>query len=202
MADDPVSLFDREGMYDLRRRAILKEAGRQFARRGFHGTSLDDIAKSLKLTKAGLYHYVDTKEQLLFDCYLDSIEAAERCVTEASSEETNGLDKLCHYVRSMFALFDQPEGYFALLTEIAVLGEEHQKVLRRKGRTVDSGLRGFIDEGIKDGSIRNCDAAVIEFAIQGALNWIPKWYSAKGRKSVSQIVEDFIDFFSEGLRPR
>lgn len=202
MADDPVSLFDREGMYDLRRRAILKEAGRQFARRGFHGTSLDDIAKSLKLTKAGLYHYVDTKEQLLFDCYLDSIEVAERCVTQASSEGANGLDKLCHYVRNMFALFDQPEGYFALLTEITVLGDEHQKVLRRKGRTVDSGLRGFIDEGIKDGSIRNCDAAVIEFAIQGALNWIPKWYSAKGRKSVRQIVEDFIDFFSEGLRPR
>lgn len=202
MSSQPVSPFDREGMYDLRKRAILREAGRQFARNGFRATSLDDIAKSLSLTKAGLYHYVDTKEQLLFDCYLDALEAAERCVLQAAKDGHNGLEKLCLYIRSMFAMFDRPEGFFALVTEVSALGEEHQKTLRRKGRVVDHGLRAFIEEGIRDGSIRECDGTVIEFAIQGALNWIPKWYSSKGRKDVGQIVEDFIDFFTNGLKPR
>jgi AcrR family transcriptional regulator len=202
MAKDPISPFDREGLYDLRKRAILREAGMQFARRGFHATSLDDIAKSLNLTKAGLYHYVDTKEQLLFDCYLDGLEAAERCVQQAAEDGADGLDKLCRYIRAMFSMFDRPEGFFALVTEVTTLGEEHQKVLRRKGRIVDHGLRSFIEEGIKDGSIRNCDATLIEFAIQGALNWIPKWYSSKGRKNVNEIVEEYIEFFSSGLRPR
>lgn len=200
MTNDAMSPFDREGIYDLRKRAILREAGRQFAKKGFRATSLEDIAKSLDLTKAGLYHYVDTKEQLLFDCYMVSILAAERCVHQADKKGRNGLEKLCAYIRSMFAMFDQPEGYFALIVEISALSEEHQKTLRRKGRVVDKGLRGFIDEGIRDGSIRNCDSAVIEFAIQGALNWIPKWYSELGRKSVNEIVEDFIDFFMVGLK--
>ena len=201
-ANEPVSPFDREGMYDVRRRAILREAGRQFARRGFHATSLDDVAKSLQLTKAGLYHYFENKEQLLYECYLASIEIAERCVNEASVAGSNGLEKLCNYIRLMFSSFDKPDGYFALMVEMTALGNEHQKLLRRRGRIVDTGLRGFIQEGIEDGSVRACDAAVIEFAIQGALNWIPKWYSDKGRKNVVEIVEDFIDFFTNGLRPR
>ncbi len=201
-ASDSVSPFDREGMYDIRRRAILREAGRQFARRGFHATSLDDVARSLKLTKAGLYHYFENKEQLLYECYLASIETAERCVAEASVTGTNGLEKVCNYIRLMFAIFDKPDGYFALMVEMTALGTEHQKLLRRRGRIVDTGLRAFIEEGIEDGSIRACDAAVIEFAIQGALNWIPKWYSERGRKTVAEIIEDFIDFFTSGLRPR
>lgn len=202
MPNESISPFDRAGMYDLRKRAILREAGRQFARDGFHATSLDGIARGLNLTKAGLYHYVDTKEQLLYDCYLVALEAAEQCVLEAARQGKTGLDKLCLYIRGMFAAFDRPEGYFALLTEVSALGEEHQKLLRRKARVVDHGLRAFIEEGIKDGSIRTCDPAVIEFAIQGALNWIPKWYSGKGRKDVSQIIDDFVDFFIDGLRPR
>ena len=202
MASDRISPFDRQGMYYLRKRAILREAGQQFARYGFRSTSLDNIAKSLNLTKAGLYHYVDTKEQLLFDCYMDSLDAAERCVIDAAKLGTNGLDKLCRYIRSMFAMFDRPEGFFALLTEISALGEEHQKALRRKGRVVDHKLRSFIEEGIRDGSIRQCDPTLIEFAIQGALNWIPKWYSSKGRKDINQIIEDYIEFFTDGLRPR
>ncbi len=202
MASQSISPFDREGMYDLRRRAILNEAGRQFARRGFHATSLDEVAKSLRLTKAGLYHYVDTKEQLLYECYLVSLERAEQCVREASEQGRNGLDKLCIYMRNMLGAFDQPEGYFALLTDITALDQDHQKVLRRKGRAVDEALRTFIEEGMRDASVRSCDAAVIEFAIQGALNWIPKWYSGHGRKNVAQIIEDFIDLFSNGLKPR
>jgi TetR/AcrR family transcriptional regulator len=202
VSSDSISPFDREGMYDLRKRAIMREAGRQFARNGFRSTSLEDIAKSLNLTKAGLYHYVDTKEQLLFDCYLDSLDAAERCVLQVAKEGTSGLDKVCRYVRSVFSMFDRPEGFFALLTEVSALGEEHQKVLRRKGRVVDHVLRGFIEEGMQDGSIRKVDPALIEFAIQGALNWIPKWYSSKGRKDVNQIIEDYVDFFTYGLKPR
>lgn len=202
MGSEPISPFDRAGLYDLRRRAVLREAGRQFARNGFRATSLDDIARSVGLTKAGLYHYVETKEQLLYDCYLDSLEMAERCMTEAGTGGGDGLGRLCLYIRKLFALFDRPEGYFAMLNEVSALDENHQKQLRRKGRIVDQGLRGFIDEGIRDGSIRSCDSAVVEFAIQGALNWVPKWYSAKGRKDVGQIIEDFIDFFTNGLRPR
>lgn len=202
MVKSSISPFDREAMYEFRKRAILREAGLQFARRGFHATSLDDIAKSLSLTKAGLYHYVDSKEQLLFDCYLDCLEAAERCVKQAAHSGADGLERVCHYIRAMFSMFDTPEGFFALVTEVGALGEEHQKVLRKKGRTVDRGLRTFIEEGIQDGSIRDCDPMLIEFAIQGALNWIPKWYSSKGSKNVSEIVEEFIAFFSNGLKPR
>jgi TetR/AcrR family transcriptional regulator len=202
MAEKSLPLPDREGPRGLRRRAVLTEAGRQFARHGFRATTLDGIAKNLGLTKAGLYHYVVTKEQLLFDCYLDSLDVAERCMVRAGQDGKTGLDKLCRYIRGLFASFDRPDGFFVLLNEVPALSDEHQRQLRRKGRVVDQGLRSFIQQGIDDGSIRACDAAVVELAIQGALNWLPKWYSSSGRKDVGQIIEEFIDFFSHGLKPR
>ncbi|MFZ0500715.1 MAG: helix-turn-helix domain-containing protein, partial [Steroidobacteraceae bacterium] len=59
-------LRDRE----IKRDAVIRAAARAFNRKGYHNTSLDDIAAALEVTKPTVYYYVSNKEQLLFECFV------------------------------------------------------------------------------------------------------------------------------------
>jgi len=63
-------LRDRE----LKRDAVIRAAAREFNRKGYHNTSLDDIAAALEVTKPTVYYYVTSKEQLLFECFVAGVE--------------------------------------------------------------------------------------------------------------------------------
>src|ERR1700739_617178 len=63
-------LRDRE----LKRDAVIRAAAREFNRKGYHNTSLDDIATALEVTKPTVYYYVTSKEQLLFECFVAGVE--------------------------------------------------------------------------------------------------------------------------------
>ena len=61
------SLMMTEEVQRIKRDAVLKEAGRAFSKRGFHNTSLDDVAKALQVSKGTLYNYVQDKQEILFE---------------------------------------------------------------------------------------------------------------------------------------
>src|ERR1043166_735043 len=63
-------LPDRE----VKREAVIYAAARAFNRKGYHNTSLDDIAAALEVTKPTVYYYVTNKEQLLFECFVAGVE--------------------------------------------------------------------------------------------------------------------------------
>src|SRR5947207_3742350 len=59
---------------ELKREAVIRAAAREFNRKGYHNTSLDDIATALEVTKPTVYYYVTSKEQLLFECFVAGVE--------------------------------------------------------------------------------------------------------------------------------
>lgn len=200
MTDPDFQVFDRKALHKARKRALLREAGRQFTEKGYAGTSLDSVARSLNLTKAGLYHYVDTKEQLLYLCYSDAIDSAEAIMTEAENLEGSAPDKLRYYIRRQLAPIGQPAGFLIILSEYFALSDEHQHELRTRARDVDQRMVGLVESGIAEGSIQTKSARMSVFAMQGALNWIPKWFSLDGSKSIEEISDDFVDLFLNGLK--
>lgn len=202
MSDTELEVFDREALHRARHRALLREAGRQFAEKGFHGTSLVSIAKGVKLTKSGLFHYVSNKEELLFACYRDALRSAEECLVAAEATDGDAPAKIGHYLRSHLTRIGKPGGYFTILSELYVLAAEQQRELRDTARRIDARLRAIIETGIAEGSIGYDNPRMAVYAIDGALNWLPKWYSADGAESIEEIAEDFIRFFLDGLRTR
>lgn len=202
MVDKELEVFDREALNQARRRALLREAGRQFAAKGFHGTSLSAIAKGLNLTKSGLFHYVRNKEELLFACYQDALASAEECIVAAESAVGDAPNKIAHYIRTHLARLDKPGGYYALISELYVLEPGQQRTLRAKAKGIDNRLQAIIESGIAEGSIHCENPRMAVYAIDGALNWIPKWYSSTGSETTEEIAEDFIRFFLDGLRKR
>jgi TetR/AcrR family transcriptional regulator len=179
----------RSQQVDLKRTSILREAARSFNRSGFHGTTLDDIAERLGVTKAALYRYVPNKHELLFACFKLAMDSAFSNLDTGEAQGRNGLDKirigLQGYVRDMIGEL----GYPVVLLEENALLPEHAKTIIRQRDQMERRLRALIAEGIEDGSIAPCNPKLVSFAMFGAVNWVPKWYRAGGEWSAEEVAE-------------
>jgi len=191
-------LRDRE----LKREAVIRAAAREFNRKGYHNTSLDDIAAALEVTKPTVYYYVTSKEQLLFQCFVAGVEqirAAFRAVRELSVPARERLNAvLRHYGEAVASEF----GWCMVRAEEQDLSPAMSRHIKSLKSEVDQGIRRLIREGIQDGSIEACDPKMTAFALAGALNWIAHWYREDQSLTGAQIATAFVTIFEGGLRPR
>lgn len=171
-----------------KREALLREAAASFNRQGFHGTSLNDIAKKLGVTKAALYTYVPSKEDLLYFCHDWAMDGAFESLEVARQTGTNGLDKLCLALQTYLDRILTEEGAFVILLEENALNPAHAKAIIKRRDTFERGLRDFVIEGMKDGSIVKCNEKLAVFMALGALNWVRKWYTPGGSWSGTEIA--------------
>ncbi|MEE9272379.1 MAG: TetR/AcrR family transcriptional regulator [Robiginitomaculum sp.] len=189
------SPFDREAQYNAKRRAVIFAAGAAFRRRGYHNTSMVEIAKSLGLSKAALYYYVKSKEEILYECHIMVYSAMDVCVKAAKGQ--TGLEKLSR-LYGEFARLLTRDG-LALLADVDSLKGEFQKtVLARRGK-IERAVTRFVKIGMHDGSIKKSDPKVTVFFLMGALNWLNVWYESDGRMSGDKISQAFVAQMSEGV---
>src|SRR5215471_14442100 len=191
-------LRDRE----LKRDAVIRAAAREFNRKGYHNTSLDDIAAALEVTKPTVYYYVTSKEQLLFQCFVAGVEqirAAFRAVRELSVPARERLNAvLRHYGEAVASEF----GWCMVRAEEQDLSPDMSSHIKALKSEIDQGIRRLIREGIQDGSIHPCDPKMTAFALAGALNWIAHWYRENQSMTGAEIAAAFVTIFESGLRPR
>ena len=86
-------VLSREQQFSLKRAALLREAGRAFSLRGYHNTSLEDVAKTLDVTKAALYYYVTNKQEILFECHMMSLDFGAEAMKYCEEHGKTGLEK-------------------------------------------------------------------------------------------------------------
>jgi AcrR family transcriptional regulator len=188
--------------HDLKRDAVIRAAARAFNERGFHNTSLDDIAAALEVTKPTLYYYVENKEQLLFACFcagLEPVRAAFRDVRQGEGSARERLRTvLLRYAQAIASEF----GWCMVRAEDQDLSAQMRAHVKALKSEIDQGIRRLLREGISDGSIGACDPKMTAFALAGALNWIAHWYRDNQAQSAAQVAEAFIALFENGLRPR
>lgn len=73
-----------EQVREIKRQAVLKEASRAFGRKGYHNTSLDDVARSLNIAKGTLYNYVRDKQEILFECHKEALDIGDAAMEHSS----------------------------------------------------------------------------------------------------------------------
>ncbi len=187
---------------ELKRDAVIRAAAREFNRRGYHNTSLDDIAAQLEVTKPTVYYYVTSKEQLLFECFVAGVEqirAAFREVRQLAAPARARLNAvLRHYAEAVASDF----GWCMVRAEDQDLSPAMSRHIKSLKSEIDQGIRRLIREGIQDGSIEPCDPKMTAFALAGALNWIAHWYREDQSLTGAQIASAFLTVFEGGLRPR
>jgi TetR/AcrR family transcriptional regulator len=187
---------------ELKRSSIVRAAAQCFNRSGFHGTSMDDIAARLGVTKAALYRYVPTKHELLFASFNMAMDSSFANLDRGDKEGANGLDKLRialrGYLGDLIGVLGHP---VVLLEESALLPEQSRAIIARRD-SAETRYRGLVSEGIADGSIAPCNPKLAVFAIFGAINWVPKWYRRDGELAAEEVVESLVAFITRSIEAR
>jgi AcrR family transcriptional regulator len=191
-------LRDRE----IKREAVIRAAARAFNRKGYHNTSLDDIAAVLEVTKPTVYYYVSNKEQLLFECFVAGIEQIRGAFREARRLEAPARERLKAVLRHYGAAIASEFGWCMVRAEDQDLSPDMSGHIKALKSEIDQGIRRLLREGVQDGSIHPCDPKMTAFALAGALNWIAHWYREDQSMTGEQIAEAFIGVFECGLSPR
>ena len=187
---------------ERKRDAVIQTAAREFRSRGYHNTSLDDIAAVLNVTKPTVYHYVENKEQLLFECFRAGLHEIMEAFEEVRTSRANARERLAVIMTRYAQAIASDFGWCMVQAENQDLSPAMSRKVKALKSEIDQGLRRLIQEGAADGSLRKCDAKMAAFAIAGSLNWIAHWYRGDDALSAAQIAARFVDLFGLGLEPR
>lgn len=179
---------NRHRLHQLKREALLREAVSAFNQKGFHATTLDDIAATLGVTKAALYYYFPNKHALLFECFSEALRVAFMALKSARENGTTGLEKLQLTIEAYLTVALGELSQCVILTEEHALLPEHREVIFKQRDEFEGALRDFVREGMEDGSVIPCDPRLAIFSIYGAVNWVPKWFSHKGKWRAEQLA--------------
>lgn len=185
----------------LRRQMIIDTATNIFHQKGYRTATLDDVAHELGISKAALYHYVSSKEDLLSLIYIKALEEFFESAYKIDEMDMRPPEKLRFLIRHhieniiignlpMFAVFFSEENQ---------LPEKQFQKIRREKRKYTKVFEKIIAEGIEQGFFRPLDAKLQAFAIIGMCNWLYKWYTpSQPGYSPESITDHFIDLLESG----
>lgn len=182
-----------------RRIEILKSAAAAFRRRGYHGASVEQIARALGMTKGNLYYYFRNKQDILFGCHEYSLGVALDLVERVRAETVPPDEKLRRLIVGFVHLIiDELHGTALTLELEALPAPLLRRVVARRDR-FDQGLRGILQDGIDQKLFAPGDPKLLAFAIMGAMNWISRWYDPRGQAGSDDIARTFADYLVRGL---
>jgi AcrR family transcriptional regulator len=182
-----------------RRAEILRAALRAFGAKGYHDTTLEEIAARLGIRATALYHYFPDKEAILYECHRQSLDQVGRLVADARARHSGAAERLRYVIREHVRVMTDTLQGSALALEVAALGPERKaRVVAARDR-YEQGIRAIIEEGIAAGELRHHDAKVAVFALLGAINWIARWYRPDGSVSAGVLATQFADLLVGGL---
>ena len=185
--------------HEDKRTAILRTAAQLFAVNGYEATSLDMIADQMGMHKATLYHYVDSKESILYQCLVHSFGDLDEVMARMADQGTPVLERLRLFVHSLAQAQNNDFGRCLVLVGSRPLEMTSDGGIRAFQRRLDTTVRELVAAGIADGSIRPCDPALFGALLFGALNWVPRWHRENGRLSLAQVVDGFLDMLLLGV---
>lgn len=190
----------QDEQFRLKRNALLREAARAFSSGGFHNTSLDDVAAALGVTKAALYHYVHSKQEILFECHMMSLDLGDQALDHARRNGRTGLERLSMLARRYIELITGEMGRFAVLSEYDALTPENRLIIGRRRDLFEREMREMVEQGLADGTIQTVDPKLAVFFFMGAVNWMTRWFRPDGSHSGEAIAAGFSELFTRGLR--
>ena len=179
---------------------ILKSAAKAFRRLGYHGATVEQIATALRMKKGNLYYYFKNKEEILFACHQYSLDRLTQLLQEIDGSGAAADVRLRRLIDAfVHTILDDLHGT-ALFLDLEALSPAHLEAVVARRDGFDKGVRRVIEDGMATGVFARGDPKLLAFALFGAVNWIPRWYSPDGPASSQAIADLFADFFVAGFR--
>ena len=159
---------------DLKRREIVRVATEIINARSFAQATVIDIAAALNLRDATLYHYFPNKLALAYACHQHSLERVEQLLQDSEEAGGSGAHKLRGFIRSMLddSAMHGPLLYFG---DFSYLLAPQRKAIAARGDSLRGHLARFLVEGMKDGSVVQCEPRLVVQLLFGMLIWLGRW---------------------------
>ena len=192
----------RAAQHQAKRDAVLHVAAQMVNERGFHATSLDDIAARLNVTKPTLYYYVKNKDAILLACVKKGLDMTLEGIDASRAAGGNAIDQLRACMRTYAEVVTQPFGMCLIRVGDEEVPEPSRTELRRLKSEIDHAFRRLVEQGVQEGVLAPCDPKMAAFVIAGGLSWIGRWYQPQGAYSADQIIEQCTQLLLQGVLAR
>jgi AcrR family transcriptional regulator len=179
--------------------AILRTAAQLFATNGYEATSLDMIADQLGMHKATLYHYVNNKESILYQCLVKSFGDLDDVMKRMEDRSIPVLDRMRLFVRSLALAQNNDFGRCLVLVGSRPLDLDSGGEIRKFKQRLDATVRNLITEGIADGSVKPTHPGMFSALLFGALNWVPRWHKDDGKFAIEDVADTFMEMLTQGI---
>jgi AcrR family transcriptional regulator len=173
---------------------IYRVAAEVMCQKGYEGTSMNDIADAVGLTKAGLYHYIRGKEDLLFQIMSYGMDMVDQDAIAPAKQTQDALERLRIIIsRHAKRVLEVGGAVSILLDEMYALTPAHRRAIKARKRAYFDLLRETLEQLSAEGKLRDVSPTVATFSLFGMVNWVSRWYRRDGNLSSEQILGDFLD---------
>ncbi len=187
-----------------RQTEIIRAAAKVFKAKGYHAATIQDIADEVGLLKGSLYHYVASKEELLYLVVKDPITRVYRRLEKIADGKGSAREKIARAVAVHLEAFDVHYAHlFVYIREMDSLYGRLKDKIAESPKHYERLWHRILREGMKAGELRDdLDVKVVTYAILGAMNWMYKWYEQNGRLSIREVANIYARTFLDGLSMR
>jgi AcrR family transcriptional regulator len=175
-------------------------AARLFRERGFHATSMQDLGEALAMNRGSLYHYIASKDDLLWTILNRALDRLEEHVSPHLTGNAPPLDRLSRAVHAHLQVAaDHADELSLIQIELRSLSPDRRARMIERRDAYEAGWRRAIGDGIAAGQLRGTDIRLSGIAILSVCNWFTQWYRPGGDLTVDQIGDAFVALFLHGL---
>lgn len=186
-----------------RKNQLLVVAERLFSERGYHATTIREIARELQIEGGSLYSHINGKQDLLHEIVLRASQQFLVAARDVLGRGGTARDQLRALMRRHMAIVaDSTDRAAVYFHEWRHLDAERQATIKRHRDEYEAYLRQIIRAGVAAGEFAPVDERLISLQVLSMLNWTYQWYAPGGRWNAEQLADQFYDQVMCGLQPR
>jgi len=180
---------------------VIDAAHRLFSEKGFEATSIRDICKATNLTTAGLYHYINSKEELFYKVE-ERLYKEFEALFEKSEDQKDPRKTVREFIRDYCRLILTHKDVITIILERAL--SEGKDVFARESRKRKQEFFRNLKETLSQVKMAGAandemDATVATFILIAMVNWVSLWYNPRGRIKEGELIDSLSGFFAKGF---
>ncbi|MBD8021389.1 MULTISPECIES: TetR/AcrR family transcriptional regulator [Brevibacterium] len=191
----------RRGRPGYDRETLIERSIEIFNERGYHGTSMDALARELGITKSAIYHHVGSKEDLLEQAIAQGLNQLFAVIdSQDARTEISAEERLRAVIRGSVEVLITYRDSVALLLRVRGTSAAERRALEKR-REIDERTRALVEAAIAEGSLRSdIDPGLITRLLFGMVNSLTEWYRPRPDRDAETVADAVATIAFEGLR--
>lgn len=184
-----------------RKEQVLAKAEQFFAERGFHGTSMRDIADALSIQGGSLYSHIESKDDVLWEIVTSAGDRFFYAIEPIVASDLITVEKLRRVIAShVTVITDNLAAAAVYSTEWRNLLEPRRSKFAARRDEYERIIRGLVHDCIMEGVFGAVDEKFATLLMLSSLNWIYQWYKPDGPMTPDEIARRLTDMLFNGLK--